>query len=333
MDFFTVYLPVAGLHFNVLLLLLIGFTVGVCGGFFGIGGAWIVTPALNIFGFPMPYAIGTDLAHMGGKSIVSTIRHGKFGNVDVRLAVAMILGTTVGMELGARLVMHLERIGVVESAIRQLYVVFLALIGSYVLYDYLSHLRRRTASSDVPKEATLAQRLQRINLPPMIYFPASRVRCSLWLPVLVGLVTGVVASVLGVGGGFIRMPALIYLVGCPTLVAVGTDLFEVMITGAYGAFTYGVKGRVDLLAAMWMLLGAAVGAQLGTVAVKYVRGYFIRLLFAVTIFIACASVLARQLEFTTASAVLILTAGIAISLVILGLLVRGIMRERERRLS
>ena len=105
MEMFTVYLPVAGMHFNVLLLLLIGFTVGVCGGFFGIGGAWIVTPALNIFGFPMPYAIGTDLAHMGGKSIVSTMRHGKFGNVDVRLGVSMIVGTTVGMELGARLVM------------------------------------------------------------------------------------------------------------------------------------------------------------------------------------------------------------------------------------
>jgi len=138
----------------------------------------------------------------------------------------------------------------------------------------------------------------------------------------------VVASVLGVGGGFIRMPALIYLVGCPTLVAVGTDLFEVMITGAYGAFTYGVKGRVDLLAAMWMLLGAAVGAQLGTIAVKYVRGYSIRLLFAVTIFLACASVLLKQLELQTPSSVLIITAGVAISLVIIVLLVRGVLLER-----
>jgi uncharacterized membrane protein YfcA len=118
MEFFTVYLPIAGLEFSILVLLLIGFTVGVCGGFFGIGGAWFVTPALSIFGFPMPYAIGTDLAHMGGKSIVSTIRHGKFGNVDVRLGVSMILGTTAGMELGARLVMALERAGLAESYIR-----------------------------------------------------------------------------------------------------------------------------------------------------------------------------------------------------------------------
>lgn len=337
MDFFNVYLPIAGLNFNILVLLLIGFTVGVCGGFFGIGGAWIVTPALNIFGFPMPYAIGTDLAHMGGKSIVSTIRHGKFGNVDVKLGVSMIIGTTVGMELGATLVMALERAGLAESYIRIAYIIFLTFIGSYVLYDYINHTRRRRyleIAEGVPAEPdTFARRLQRVRIPPMIHFPASGITCSMWLPVLVGLTTGIVAAVLGVGGGFIRMPALIYLIGCPTAVAVGTDLFEVMITGAYGAFTYGVKGRVDLLAAMWMLLGAGVGAQLGTVAVKYVTGYSIRLLFAITIFIACASVVLKQSGLQLASSITILTAGGAISAVIIGWLIQGVRRERAARRS
>jgi len=334
-DIFTIYLPIAGIEFNVLLLLLIGVTVGICGGFFGIGGAWIVTPALNIFGFPMPYAIGTDLAHIGGKSIVSTIRHGKFGNVDVRLALAMMIGTTAGLELGAELVMHLERIGVAESIIRKIYIVFLMLIGGYVLYDYILHNRRAkkmgaSALPGFPGGKSLARRLQRITARPMIHFKTAGITCSLWLPVGVGFATGVVASVLGVGGGIIRMPALIYLVGCPTLVAVGTDLFEVMITGLYGGFTYGIKGRVDLIAAMWMLVGAAVGAQLGTIAVKYVRGYFIRLLFAITIFIACASVLMKQLKLQTASSILILTAGVAISSVIIILFVRGVLRERAK---
>ncbi len=335
MDAMTVYLPIAGMQFNVLVLLLIGFTVGVCGGFFGIGGAWVVTPALNIFGFPMPYAIGTDLAHMGGKSIVSTIRHGKFGNVDTRLGASMIIGTMLGMELGAAIVMHLERLGLAESLIRKLYVVFLASIGLYVLFDYIRHARHRRQVSTRQVSAasieTFAERLQRVRIPPMIHFPTCGITCSLWLPVMVGFSTGVVASVLGVGGGFIRMPALIYLIGCPTIVAVGTDLFEVMITGAYGAFTYGLKGRVDLVAAMWMLMGAAMGAQLGAIAVKYVRGYSIRLLFAVTIFIACLSVLCKELAWQMASSIMILSAGVVISTVILALLVRGILRERGAR--
>lgn len=337
MDFFNVYLPIAGMQFNVLLLLLIGFTVGVCGGFFGIGGAWIVTPALNIFGFPMPYAIGTDLAHMGGKSIVSTIRHGKFGNVDMKLGAVMIVGTTVGMELGARLVMYLEKIGLAESMIRKAYIVFLFFIGSYVLYDYISHVRKPVVKSNggaaapQPTTETLAVKLQRINIPPMVHFKQAGVRCSIWLPILVAFITGIVASVLGVGGGFIRMPALIYLIGCNTLVAVGTDLFEVMITGAYGAMTYAVKGRVELIAAMYMIMGAAIGAQMGTVAVKYVRGYSIRLLFAVTIFIACISVLLKQLKLQLASSIMILSAGIIISSVIIVWLTRGIIAERAAK--
>src|SRR5512137_2802167 len=164
MEIFHIVLPIAGVELNLLLLLLIGFTVGVCGGFFGIGGAWIVTPALNIFGFPMAYAIGTDLAHMGGKSIVSTIRHRKFGNVDVRLGVSMIVGTTCGMEIGAQLVMWLERLGLAESYIRKAYVVFLALIGAYVLYDYISHVlaeRKKQTATGTPREEgpTLAQKL------------------------------------------------------------------------------------------------------------------------------------------------------------------------------
>jgi len=333
MDLFNVYLPIAGINFNVSLLLLIGTSVGVCGGFFGIGGAWIVTPALNIFGFPMPYAIGTDLAHMGGKSIVSTMRHSKFGNVDVKLGFSMIIGTTVGMELGARLVMYLEQLGLVESVVRRIYIIFLLLVGSYVLYDYISNVSRNRKNSHADlgggsPPMTMAQKLHRIKIPPVIYFKSSNIRCSIWLPISIGLATGIVASVLGVGGGFIRMPALIYLLGCPTLIAVGTDLFEVMVTGAYGAFTYGIKGRVDLIAAMWMLVGAAVGAQLGTVAVKYVRGYSIRLLFAATIFLACASVALKEMKHQLPSSILILTAGTAISLVIIFLLIKGVIQER-----
>jgi hypothetical protein len=168
-------------------------------------------------------------------------------------------------------------------------------------------------------------------MPPMVHFEVAGITCSLWLPMIVGCFTGVVASVLGVGGGFIRMPALVYLIGCPTAVAVGTDLFEVMVTGAYGAFTYGVKGRVEIVAALWMLGGAAVGAQIGTVAVKYVRGYSIRLLFSATIYLACVSVLLKQLKLERAATVLIMVAAVSITGVIVVWLVRGMAREIAQR--
>jgi uncharacterized membrane protein YfcA len=336
MEAFTAYLPIAGLEFNILVLLLIGFTVGTCGGFFGIGGGWIVTPALNIFGFPMPYAIGTDLAQMGGMSIVSTMRHGRFGNVDMKLGASMVIGTALGMELGARLVMLLERAGIAGPVIRKLYIGFLATIMLIVLVDYLKHTRAQkraaAAGTQKPVGLTIAKKLQRIRIPPMLHFPVAGITCSAWLPFLVGAFTGVLAAVLGVGGGFIRMPALVYLIGCPTAVAVGTDVFEVMVTGAYGAFTYATKGRVDLFAAMWMLAGAAVGAQIGCVAVKYVRGYSIRLLFAATLFLACISVALKQFGNEKLAGIVILSAAVGICSIIVALLARGMVAEvRERR--
>src|ERR1019366_5078256 len=127
------------------------------------------------------------------------------------------------------------------------------------------------------------KRLQKINIPPMVDFKRAGIRCSLWLPIGISFFTGWLAGVLGIGGGLIRMPALIYLLGVPTHVAVGTDLFEVAISGLYGAATYSYKGRVEIVAALIMLLGAAVGAQIGTVATKYVKGYGIRIFFGVAV--------------------------------------------------
>src|SRR5574340_1678055 len=122
---FDIYLPIAGMHFNVLVLLAIGFSVGVLGGFFGVGGAWVVTPALNVFGFPMAYAIGTDMAHIAGKSIVATAKHRKYGNVDMRLGALMIIGTAIGIEGGATTIMWLEKVGRVDFVVRITYMVLL----------------------------------------------------------------------------------------------------------------------------------------------------------------------------------------------------------------
>jgi uncharacterized protein len=158
-------------------------------------------------------------------------------------------------------------------------------------------------------------------------FPVSGIRCSVWLPTTVTFVTGVMAGFLGVGGGFLRMPALIYLVGCPTHIAVGTDLFEVMISGLYGTFTYGVKGRIEVYAVFVMLTGAAFGAQIGTVATKYAKGYGIRVAFALTAVACMISVMLKQFGYIIPATVVILGAVTVTCLYICTVMVRGAARE------
>ncbi|MBF0320123.1 MAG: sulfite exporter TauE/SafE family protein [Nitrospirae bacterium] len=291
------YLPIAGVEIMAWQLVLLGLTVGVIGGFFGVGGAFMVTPALNVFGFPMAYAIGTDMAHIAGKSIVATMKHRKLGNVDLKLGLIMVIFTAIGIEGGATLIMYLEKIGRVGPIVRITYMVLLFGLGTYMLQEYFKLNSASKAQGKDIKDAgvsALAKKMHNLQLWPMIHLKTSGLTVSLWVIGGVAILTGFLAGFLGVGGGFIRMPSLIYLIGCPTTVAVGTDLFEVMISGAYGAFTYAMKARVELVAAVVMLVGAAVGAQFGTTATKYVKGLIIRLYFSVTMLLAGVSVIFKH---------------------------------------
>jgi uncharacterized membrane protein YfcA len=343
MDFFYVLMPIAGVNIFWPGLIILGVGVGIIGGFFGMGGAWMVTPGLNILGFPMAFAIGTDIAHMAGKSLISTMRHGKFGNVDYKLGLIMLAGTVIGFEIGAQMVMWLERIGQVEKYVRYLYLVLLALIAWMVFADVAKKKRKDRATAAAGKEVDKLstgfewhKTLHKIKIPPMIHFKEAQVYCSAWLPIFVSFLTGWLAGILGIGGGLIRMPALIYFVGCPTHVAVGTDLFEVMISGLYGTATYTYKGRTELVAAMIMLCGAAVGAQVGTVATKYIKGYGIRIAFGLAVVGCGLSIFLKMLAkwipaygglFDGSATVLILGLVTAMSLYIFVRMLAGAKRE------
>ena len=245
MDWLYVLMPISGVNIFWPGLIILGLGVGIIGGFFGMGGAWMVTPGLNILGFPMAFAIGTDVAHMAGKSLISTMRHGKFGNVDYKLGITMLAGTVVGVEIGAQMIMWLERLGSVDKVVRWLYVVLLVCIAWMVFHDVaLRRKKEREAAArgeELSATATgldWSSKLHAIRIPPMVHFHVAGIYCSAWLPIFVSLATGWLAGILGIGGGLIRMPALVYLVGCPTHVAVGTDLFEVAISGLYGECFY-----------------------------------------------------------------------------------------------
>ncbi len=303
MDWLYVLMPISGCTVFWPGLIILGLGVGIIGGFFGMGGAWMVTPGLNILGFPMAFAIGTDVAHMAGKSLISTMRHGRFGNVDYKLGLTMLVGTVVGVEIGAQIVMQLERLGSVDQVVRWLYVVLLLLMAWMVFHDVA--LRKKKEREAAARGETLgeketgidwATRLHAIKIPPMVHFHQAGIYCSAWLPILVSFLTGVLAGILGIGGGLIRMPALVYLVGCPTHIAVGTDLFEVAISGLYGAATYTLKGRTELVAALIMLIGAAVGAQIGAVATKYIKGYGIRTAFGLAVIGCLCSVVLKLIQ-------------------------------------
>ncbi len=294
MEWLYVLMPIAGVKIFWPGLIILGVGVGVIGGFFGMGGAWMVTPGLNILGFPMAFAIGTDIAHMAGKSLISTMRHGKFGNVDYKLGCIMIIGTVGGFEIGAQMVMWMERLGNVEKVVRYIYLVLLVLIAWTVFADVAKKMKKDRDAVKAGKEVDALstgiewhKTFHKLKIPPMVNLNVAGIYCSAWLPIGVSFMTGWLAGILGIGGGLIRMPALIYLLGCPTHVAVGTDLFEVMISGLYGAASYTFKGRTELVAAIIMLMGAAIGAQIGSVATKYIKGYGIRVAFGLAV-VGCA---------------------------------------------
>ncbi|HSJ56066.1 MAG TPA: sulfite exporter TauE/SafE family protein [Anaerolineae bacterium] len=284
------YFPVADVVVNPLLLAAVGFLVGLLGGFFGVGGGFLAGPMMFLVGVPMNFVVGTDLAHMTGKSIVAARRHRVLGHVDVKLGLLMVMGTVPGVEIGARIIERLEGTGVIDEVVGTIYVVILVAIGAFTAWESLRALQLvRTEQMDAQEALAFqgaARRARGLHIPPMISLPGSGVESiSLWVILAVSFLTGLLAGVLGVGGGFIRMPMLVYLVGVPTHVAVGTDLFEIVISAGFGTLTHALKGNVDILMALVMHTGAAIGAQIGAVSTRYFAGPRIRLFFSVLPFI------------------------------------------------
>ncbi len=348
MNIFNIYLPVAGIEFNILLLILIGFCVGVLGGFFGVGGGWMITPALNIFNFHMDFAIGTGFSTIFGQSIGAAMKHNKMGNIDWKLGLISIFTSIIGLEIGSDIIMELEKLGEVGVIVRWCYMFFLSALGCYMFYDYFvlypkllklmeAEKKRVPGSKAKVVRSKYAEKLHNINLPPMISFPVSGIEgVSIWIIFLIFLFTGFMSGFLGVGGGFIIVPVLVYLIGLPTTIAVGTSLITVLFSGAYGCLTYALKGRVELVAAFIMLLGASVGAQIGSTAVKYVKGYGIRLLFAIMIIFAAFSVGTEQIYkltmkqfFQMLAGIVLMGSALTMAVIIIGKLLIEAGKEKQ----
>jgi len=279
------HFPIAGVTLNPLLLAGIGFLVGILGGFFGVGGGFIAGPLMFWSGVPMNFVVGTDLAHMTGKSIVAARRHRALGHVDIKLGLVMVAGTILGVEGGARTIEALESAGMVDLVIGVSYVLILLTISVFTAWESIRALRimrtDRVDARDAVGFKGIRKRVHGLRISPMISLPGSGIASiSFWAVFGVGLITGFLAGTLGVGGGFVRVPMLVYAIGIPTHVAVGTDLFEIVISAGFGTLTHAAKGNVDVLMALTMHTGAALGAQIGATATRFFTGPRIRLLFS-----------------------------------------------------
>lgn len=287
--------PISGVHIHPLYLAGVGFLVGILGGFFGVGGSFLAGPALFAAGLPMNFVVGTDLAHIVGKSVVATKKHRALGNVDFKLGLLMVTGTIAGVEVGAQAVQYLKRAAKADVVIGLGFVVLLGAMSAFIGWEswqsfQMRRGRRKTTTGsergaggkrDVSAIAHVAKAIQAFHLPPMIALPASGIaHVSLWLVVGVAFTGGLLSGFLGGGAGYFRLPALVYLLGVPTHLAVGTDLFEVVISAGYGTVSHALKGNVDILIALVMHTGAAIGAHLGVALTEKFHGVGIRLAFA-----------------------------------------------------
>jgi uncharacterized membrane protein YfcA len=278
--------PISHAEISPIYLAAVGFLIGILGGFFGVGGSFIAGPALRAVGLDWNFAVGTDLAHIVGKSVVAAKRHRALGNVDLRLGLIMAVGTIGGAEIGAQTIQMLKRAGNVNSVVSVVSIGIYVSIAAFMLWEGLATLRTgkgRTSKNKKKDHSAfkgIARNVQKIKIWPMVSLPASGVKAiSLWIILFVALIGGFFSGFLGGGAGYIRMPSMVYVLGIPTHLAVGTDLFEIIISASYGTFTHAIKGNVDIMIALVMHTGAAIGAQIGAIMTQYFAGPKIRLAF------------------------------------------------------
>jgi uncharacterized membrane protein YfcA len=304
---------IPGVEVPIFLLLFMGFTVGIVGGFMGVGGGFLITPALVVLGFPANMAVGTDTTQIAGNSIVVTLRHSRLGNVDLKLGLIMAIGTVVGAEGGVRVIEWLQSHGIDEQVVLVASLILMTSIGALTFRETMASRRRmkelKAAGKPIPRDdvsSGLAKKLQSINMRPMIWLPTSRVVVSFWTVTAIGMATGFLSGFLGVGGGFIRVPAMIYLLGMPSLVAVGTDLFSIIVSAGYATVRHGMEGNVVPLAAFIMIFGAAMGSQIGALGTAYVRGPAVRLLLVVAVAFGAAAATVKLADVMTDESIALL---------------------------
>ena len=266
-----IYLPIAEVSVSPILVVCLGALVGMMSGIFGVGGGFLMTPILFFIGIPPAVAVSTEASQILAASVSGSLAHFRRGNVDIKMGLFLVVGGLIGSFLGVQVFKLLNESGQLDLVIKISYVVFLGLVGGLMFVEGIAALRRRRSSSAVGSS-------QRVKLngngkkkrpwyrviPPRMKFGRSHVKVSIWLPIAMGICVGFLSAIMGVGGGFIMVPAMIYLLGMPTIVVVGTSLFYIIFVMINTTLFQAVTNQtVDIVLAILLLIGGVVGAQIG----------------------------------------------------------------------
>ncbi|WP_197917008.1 sulfite exporter TauE/SafE family protein [Thiosulfatihalobacter marinus] len=281
-----IYLPIAEVSVNAFLLLGLGGMVGVLSGMFGVGGGFLMTPLLFFIGIPPAVAVATEANQIVASSFSGVLAHFKRRTVDLRMGCVLLVGGLFGAALGVLVFNYLKSMGQVDLLVRLSYVVFLGIIGSLMFVESLNAIRKSRRNTGPVKR----KKHNWIHgLPFKMRFRVSGLYISVIPPIIVGICVGILAAIMGVGGGFIMVPAMIYLLGMPTKVVVGTSLFQIIFVTGFTTLLHATTNyTVDIALAVLLLVGGVIGAQIGTRIGTYLKAEQLRILLALMVILVCA---------------------------------------------
>ena len=275
-----IYLPIAELSVNPIIFLILGMLVGILSGMFGVGGGFLMTPLLVLLGIPPAVAVASEANHIVGSSLSGTIGHLKRNAVDIKLGNLLLAGGILGSFVGISIFNSLIKVGLIDLLISLAYFFFLTGVGSFMLYESLDSM----GIFNKKKKFKSYHHSWIMGLPVRMRFKKSGLYISIIPPLTIGFIVGILASIMGVGGGFIMIPAMIYILRMPTSVVIGTSLYQIIFVTAIVTLLHSYHNQtVDVVLALILLLGGAVGAQIGVKLSSRLEGPMLRASLAVLV--------------------------------------------------
>ncbi len=284
------YLPVALTSINILIPIGLGLAVGLLSGLFGVGGGFLMTPLLIMFGIPSTVAAATDSNQIVAASTSGTYAHWKVGNVDFKMGLYLLVGGFVGGLGGVQAIKVLRAMGNADFVIKMTYVLMLGIVGTYMFFESLASMRKKKTETSKPaKESGLSKFLK--SLPMQTHFEKSGVTHSALIPIIFGSFVGVLAAVMGVGGGFLMVPVMVYILRMPMHVVVGTSLFQILFNCIEVTFLQAYTNHsVDFVLAVLLLIGSTFGAQVGAVFGRKLKGEQLKIILAVIVLVVTVKI-------------------------------------------